>query len=625
VGALALGAPASAHFERNPVFPDPAPDTSVSPPAGGAVPAYRRTGPELVVCKHNSLTRARRARVRGALLRRNARLFRRCGFHDVQAAVNASGNSARILVLPGVYREWPSRRQPTFDERCEQYREVGPEQDAGEEPQALTYTYQSKCPNDQNLIAVIGRDASGGQCLHCNVQIEGTGRRPSDVLIDSGSVPGNRGKDVGIRGDRADGIDVRNLRVQRAGEHAVYFIETDGYLIRNVVTNDNGNYGFLTFASDHGLHDGCEAYGNNNAGIYPGGAPDSWPRLNQVVRHCSAHDNVLGISGTMENSVLVEDNEFFRNTVGINMDSFLAAGHPGYPQDHSVFRRNRVYSNNTNPYVPGSKLKPSYPFPVGTGINVVGGNDNLFEDNWIYDNWRRGTMLVTVPGPASEPPQPEANPTSHRNVYRGNHMGVSPAGERKPNGVDFWWDEAGNGNCWEGNTGPRITSDPSQLDTCPGRQASVPNFGNPQKQAVLGSCATWPNETSAGCDWFSSPPRPEGGASSSSREVVRLCPPLGEFPCAGGGPVADGSSPVNARENCAQWNAADEASRRATVFAMRQKLAADVQFAGVKVVPQQPAQAHLDAACAQPVAGGFSLWQVFTGYSTYYAAAASRD
>jgi hypothetical protein len=618
---LALADPASAHFERNPVFPDPAADTSVSPPAGGAVPVYRRTGQAVVVCKHNSLARARSAGIDGKLLRRNARLFARCRFHDLQKAVNASGNSARILMLPGVYREWPSRRKPTFDDECVKYREVGPEQSAGEEPQALTYKYQATCPNDQNLVAVIGRDPETGKCVHCNVQIEGTGRRPADVLIDSGPLPGNHGKDVGIRGDRADGIDLRNVRVQRAGEHAVYFIETDGYLIRNVVTNNNGNYGFLTFASDHGLTDGCEAFANNNSGVYPGGAPDSWPRLNQTIRHCRAHHNVLGYSGTMGNSVLTEDNEFDHNTVGINTDSFLAAGHPGYPEDHSVFRRNNIHSNNLNPYVEGSPLRPSYPFPVGTGINVVGGNDNLFEDNWIYDNWRRGTMLVTVPGPASEPPQPESNPTSHRNVYRLNHMGVSPSGERLPNGVDFWWDEAGNGNCWEQNTGPKITSDPSQLETCPGRQLSVPNMGNPQKQAVLASCATWPEESSAACDWFGSPPPPGGSASAAGAGVLRLCPPLGPFPCAGRAPDAGaGTRPVNARERCADWNAAGAGSRRATVDAMRQKLAADVQFAGVKVVPAGLASAHMDATCAQPLAGGFSLWQVFTGYSTYYAA-----
>ena len=53
------------------------------------------------------------------------------------------------------------------------------EQPSGEEPQALSYTYQVRCPNDQNLIAVNGRDPDSDACVRCNVQIEGTGRSRS--------------------------------------------------------------------------------------------------------------------------------------------------------------------------------------------------------------------------------------------------------------------------------------------------------------------------------------------------------------------------------------------------------------------------------------------------------------
>jgi Right handed beta helix region len=617
--AMALAAPAAAHFEREVTFPDPAADTSVKPPAGGGLPAYRRTGRSLVVCKKNSLRRAYDRGARGRLLRRNVRLMDRCRYHDIQAAVRAAGNTTRVLVLPGVYREWPSRRQPTFDERCSKYREVGPEQDPGEEPQALSYRYQATCPNDQNLIAVIGRDPSSGRCIRCNLQIEGTGRRPGDVLIDAGKRGKNRGKDVGLRGDRSDGLHVRNLRAIGAGEHAIYFIETDGYLIRHVHADLNGNYGFLTFASDHGLTDGCEASWNNNAGVYPGGAPDTWPRPNQRIAHCRLHHNVLGYSGTMGNSTLFEDNDVHHNTVGINTDSYLAAGHPGYPQDHATFRRNRIHSNNLNPYMPGSKLRPSFPFPVGTGIHILGGNDNRIKGNWIYDNWRRGTMLTTVPGFVTQPPQPAADPTSHRNIQTGNHMGVSPGGARRPNGVDFWWDEAGHGNCWEHNGA--VTSDPPKLDTCPGRPVAPPGAGDPEKQAVLASCATWPDDTDAACDWFETPPRPGSGgraaASAAGASLLRLCPPLGPYPCAA---TAPGRGHVTARDRCSRWRGADARSHRASVRAMRLKLAADVQYAGVRVVPEDRALAHIDAACAQPLAGGFSVWMLFTAYSTYYAA-----
>jgi hypothetical protein len=626
LAAMLVAAPAGAHFERDVTFPDPAADTSVKPPAGGKVPRYRRSGRSIVVCKRrHSIRRAIRRGVRGELLARNRRLRRRCAFHNIQPAVNAAGNNTRILVLPGTYRERPSRKAPTYDDRCAKYREHGPEQEPGEPPQALSYRYQFECPNDQNLIAVIGRHHATGRCIRCNIQIEGTGRRPGDVLIDAGRRGKLQGKDVGLRGDRADGLHVRNLRAIRAGEHAIYFIETDGYMIRRVQADRNGNYGFLTFASDHGLTDGCEASWNNNAGVYPGGAPDTWPRFNQVIRHCHLHDNVLGYSGTMGNSVRFEDNHVHRNAVGINMDSYLAAGHPGYPQDHSAFRRNLIHANNLNPYVEGSKLRPSFAFPVGTGIHILGGNGNLVAKNWIYDNWRRGVMLTSVPGFIAQPPQPHPDPTSHGNVHRRNRMGISPSGRRLPNGVDFWWDEEGRRNCWEDN-GAAVTSDPPELDRCPGRAFAPPAVGDPQKQAVLASCATWPEETSQGCDWFDTPPRPGGAGAASgaaassaetgSRALLRLCPPLGPFPCA---PGRLRTGVVTARDTCARWNRASERSRRVSVAAMRLKLAADIQYSGARIVPARVAQAHISGACAQPVAEGFSIWMIFTAHSTWYA------
>ena len=35
--------------------------------------------------------------------------------------------------------------------------------------------------------------------------------------------------------------------------------------------------------------------------------------------------------------------------------------------------------------------------PVGTGLWLAGGNDNVVRGNHFYDNWRRGMMLFAVP------------------------------------------------------------------------------------------------------------------------------------------------------------------------------------------------------------------------------------
>src|SRR5215213_9572579 len=112
VAVLVLAAPiAIAHPERHAFFPD----GSV-----GAVPKYRKSaGQVLYVCKKHSAKRIRRAfRHHSKLKRKRLRQLRRCRYRHIQAAVNAARNGAIIRIMPGVYREQPSRRNPEPDPRC---------------------------------------------------------------------------------------------------------------------------------------------------------------------------------------------------------------------------------------------------------------------------------------------------------------------------------------------------------------------------------------------------------------------------------------------------------------------------------------------------------------------------
>ena len=58
--------------------------------------------------------------------------------------------------MPGLYTEPTSRAAPTDDPACDEYRTNGDR--PGEEGTALSYEYQFNCPNDQNLVAVLGRE-----------------------------------------------------------------------------------------------------------------------------------------------------------------------------------------------------------------------------------------------------------------------------------------------------------------------------------------------------------------------------------------------------------------------------------------------------------------------------------
>jgi hypothetical protein len=599
--SLALAAPALAHVERTAYWPDPAPDTSVTPPAGGKVPKARSLASALrrvkgtkvrVVCQPGSMKRAKReirrahrsgyrnrpteklrklsARQAKRWLTLNRRFWKKCRYHEIQPAVTASGNNGRVVVMPGVYTEPTSRRVSSFPPECDKYRETS-EKGAG----AVSYAYQVHCPNAQNLIAVIGRADTGkpdppssptgradphglpnaGPCIRCNFQIEGSGPAPDDTVVDAGRVASGDGapigavKDVALKADRADGFVFRDMTLRHAAEHDIYVLETDGYLLERGRYMYAGEYGTLTFTSDHGLTYTCEAMGNGDAGVYPGGAPDTgaqrdasfYPerRLNQTITGCDLHHNNMGSSGTMGNAVHIVRNNYYGNASGIVTDSFYAGGHPGFPQDSGVYEDNNVYSNNFNVYGPQSDVASRTAVPIGVGVLIAGGNDDAVLRNHIYDNWRRGTMLVAVPDAISCAPTPSegappcapqgAATTSQRDHYYENQMGRSPSGKVMPNGVDFWWDEfpSDAGNCWDktnrgsdGNPGT-FTTDPPRA---PG-DATLPGFmpvqdcdsptnsgkGNPQKEAVLLSCAEEvqgrSNDQQA-CDWFVPPAKP---------------------------------------------------------------------------------------------------------------------
>ena len=144
---------------------------------------------------------------RDHLLALNQTFARRCVYHSIQRAVFEAQNNDFIVVMPGVYTEPHSRQQPTNDPRCQKY--LTDTDFGGGGPIGLSYRYQWNCPNDQALVNVLGRrpaagappppqaDRHGipdlGPCVRCNLQIQGSGAKPEDVVIDSGRVSAGNG------------------------------------------------------------------------------------------------------------------------------------------------------------------------------------------------------------------------------------------------------------------------------------------------------------------------------------------------------------------------------------------------------------------------------------------------
>ncbi len=456
---------AAAHLERPSYWPDPAPDFSVMPPAGGAVPKARSLtsaangktrGRVRVVCQGRrgksslrqairSIRKARRVgfKIRPSqptikytrkqvvrMTRINRKLARKCHYRTIQAAVNRSRNNDRVVIMPGTYREPKSRARASNDPRCNPSML---QKDASGSP-TPSYRYQVNCPNDQNLVYVQGRALAGappdsplmdrqgipkqelGECVRCNLQIEGSGPKPTDVILDAGkdykgtgpsAKPGGYTKHVVMRVDRGDGFVGRNFLMRGGLEFGFYTEETDGVLLDKTKFYWNADYGHLSFTTDHNLVQNCDGFGAGDAALYPGAAPETGsqatsfypdaPRANTVIRKCDMRGSGLGYSGSMGNGVRITDNHIYGNATGIATDTLSAAGHPGFPADSSEIDHNYIYANNFNLYRKDTPVKPLVTVPVGTGIVYAGINDAKVHDNWFFDNWRDAVMLFSVP------------------------------------------------------------------------------------------------------------------------------------------------------------------------------------------------------------------------------------
>ncbi|MFI6326438.1 hypothetical protein ACIBG8_53580 [Nonomuraea sp. NPDC050556] len=496
-GLLLPAAAALAHEERPVTLPD----------GSGTVPALRSAEPDLLVCKADKSDFERRiAAFPADLKQRNLDLFAKCqatGSRHLQEAVDKVDKPGMtIAILPGLYQEEPSQPQPTGD--CAKL----PARWSSWGYQILTFEQQQACPHNQNLVAVLGKK---------DLQIEGTGAAPLDVVIDA-----QYRKLNAVRADRTDGIYFRNFTAQRTTFNGLYVLESDGFVIDRVLGRWTDEYGFLTFASDHGLYTDCEAYGNGDGGLYPGSASNlndgkghDVPRYAIEIKGCRSHDNALGYSGTAGDSMWVHDNEFYDNMVGATMDS-LWPSHPGLPQNHAKFENNKIYNNNRDYYTftrdgtckkpPAERgyekgvVCPQVGIPPGTGLLVAGGNYNIFRNNNVTGHKRAGFQLFGVPAfIRGESALAKQADTSNFNRYEGNRF--------DGNGINVWWDGQGTGNCWQGDAG---ASTPRVLPACAARAPELSGgssrwLAEPVKIAKLYLCADFsatPQGLPAGCDWF---------------------------------------------------------------------------------------------------------------------------
>ncbi len=380
--------------------------------------------------------------------------------------------------------------------------------------------------------------------------------------------------------EETDGFVLDQLLARWVDEYSFLTFASDHGLY-----NESGGYG----AADSVIYPGSGAdiykdAQHSNANLRA--------RQGTEIRNSFSTHAAAGYSGTAGNSPWVHDNVFRKNQMGLVTESIFG-GHPGMPQDHGLYEDNLIYANNKNYFgyiaedgvcitqTPRDRgvvppewreldhmppevqeaildrmvLCPAIPFPSGVGMLIGGGNYDVTQNNTVFDNWKQAFMLFHAPAALRSTfvnnmlsGNPEAmirgvtqpidtdplNPfdNSHFNRYLGNRFAenvLTTPHRLQPNGVDFWYDNSGVGNCWRDNTS--FSPDGVSFDTgdplhdalglpsdcldgpIPGTVEQIA-AENPLRISFLASCILYsrndPSSKSPLCPFFELPVAPAG-------------------------------------------------------------------------------------------------------------------
>jgi len=144
-------------------------------------------------------------------------------------------------------------------------------------------------------------------------------------------------------------------------------------------------------------------------------------------------------------------------------------------------------------------------------------------------------MQFWVPAPLRDEMDPaKLYDTSHHDRTTSNMMGIARDGSIHHNGLDHWWDDEGQGNCWQDNTYSRGVQTSNFAVPPPSCDAGGSLFtpGTAVKDAGFLSCSQYDrNDPSLthpqGCEWFDDPPRPTA-RTSSARPATAAAGPTDE-------------------------------------------------------------------------------------------------
>ena len=236
---------------------------------------------------------------------------------------------------------------------------------------------------------------------------------------------------------------VGNLRTINFTDNGVLVEGATGVHFHDIIAENVGTYGIYPVRSTDVLIERVTAIGVNDAGIYAGQSQ------NVVVRDSTAFGNVIGIE--LENTLggEVYNNHLYDNSNGIlivllpQLTSKISSG--------AVIRDNLVENNNHENFAPEGAVARIV--PPGTGILLIGTDDNEVTGNTITGNKTAGVAVFSLTGTgAFNENELDVGPLAEGNFVHGNtfsNNGFDPDPVVSELGIpagDILWDTTGANN-----------------------------------------------------------------------------------------------------------------------------------------------------------------------------------
>jgi hypothetical protein len=305
------------------------------------------------------------------------------------------------------------------------------------------------------------------------LHIIGTGTTPTDVVLDGKNAKGPGGAaQNAIEGSGVDNLDLENMYATHYAANGFFVHDCNGYLMRNLVAGFEHAYGLFAFNCVGGRMTQSVGYGNADSAFYVGQTPFQTTPVWTYLDHLEGYENALGYSGTNSKYVDIRDSEFYNNGIGVVPNTL--ASEKFEPNMDGIIEENLIYWNNFDVYKPDSPVKVSgnsvgsANYPIGIGVYLLGSTGWKVRNNFIFGNFMWGAVA------SSDPTNKGDKAISNGNQFTYNTMGAAFG---DANGVDYWFDGSGKGNCVSNSSAgstfdPGLLSGPLLYPSCP-----APNSG----------------------------------------------------------------------------------------------------------------------------------------------------